>query len=82
VLTLSAAAQILCPAQVLATSDASLTALYDHIRGLGFSHEDVQSLLWEFPGLMADFRQELLPLITRMVESRRNKYTNGGLYVD
>lgn len=71
-----------CYPKVLATSDASLTALYDHIRGLGFSHEDVQSLLWEFPGLMADFRQELLPLITRMVESRRNKYTNGGLYVD
>lgn len=71
-----------CWPQVLATSDASLSALYDHVRGLGFTHEDVQALLWEFPGLMADFREELLPLITRMVESRRNKYTNGGLYVD
>jgi hypothetical protein len=31
---------------------------------------------------MADFREELMPLISRMVESRRNKYTNGGLYLD
>jgi hypothetical protein len=67
---------------VLATSENTLQSLYDSIISLGFTREDIQSLLWEFPGLAADFREELMPLIARMVESRRNKYTNGGLYVD
>jgi hypothetical protein len=68
--------------QVLATSADTLQGLADKLTGLGFSTEELQQLLWECPGLLADFREELLPLITRMVESRRNKYTNGGLYVD
>lgn len=69
--------------QVLATSSDTLQSLYDHLTtSLGFSQSDVQQLLWECPGLMADFREEQLPLITRMVESRRNKYTNGASYAD
>lgn len=67
---------------MLATDDKTLQAIYDKIISLGFSREDVQRMLWEFPGLMADFREELMPVITRMVESRRNKYTNGGTYID
>lgn len=69
--------------QVLATSTEALQALYDHLTAsLGFSEADVQQLLWECPGLMADYREEMLPLVTRMVQSRRDKYTIGGTYVD
>jgi hypothetical protein len=68
--------------QVLATDETALQAMYDKIISLGFTREDVQRMLWEFPGLMADFREELMPVIIRMVESRRNKYTNGGTYID
>jgi len=71
-----------CTPQVLATPTTCLQSLHDSILSLGFSSSDLQQLLWEFPGLMADFREELLPLITRTMESRRNKYTNGGLYID
>jgi hypothetical protein len=46
------------------------------------SQSQVQDLLWEFPGMLAEFRQEQLPLIKRMVESRRDKYSQGGYYSD
>jgi hypothetical protein len=42
----------------------------------------MQEMLWEFPGLLADFQAEQLPLIRRMVESRRDKYSQGGYYSD
>ncbi|WIA34874.1 hypothetical protein OEZ86_013167 [Tetradesmus obliquus] len=41
-----------------------------------------EEMLWEFPGLLADFRAEQLPLIKRMVQSRRDKYSQGGFYSD
>jgi hypothetical protein len=68
--------------QVLATSAEQLQQLCDALLGLGFSAADVQQLLWECPGLMADFREEQLPLIRRMVAARAGKYTDGGLYSD
>jgi hypothetical protein len=68
--------------QVLATSTEQLQQLVDTLLGLGMTHEQAQEMVWEFPGLLADFRQEQLPLIKRMVESRRDKYSQGGFYCD
>lgn len=68
--------------QVLSTPTDTLQQLVDKLLGLGMDHSSVQQFLWEFPGMMADYREEQLPLVVRMVDSRRNKYTNGGTYID
>lgn len=68
--------------QVLSTPTDVLQSLVDKLISLGMDNSSVQQMLWEFPGLMAGFREEQLPLIVRMVESRKNKYTNGGTYID
>eukprot|EP00882_Tetradesmus_deserticola_P027868 GHRQ01031005.1.p1 GENE.GHRQ01031005.1~~GHRQ01031005.1.p1 ORF type:complete len:167 (+),score=65.34 GHRQ01031005.1:111-611(+) len=71
-----------CYPEVLATSTEQLQQLVDSLTGLGMAQQQVHEMLWEFPGLLADFRQEQLPLIKRMVESRRDKYSQGGFYSD
>lgn len=71
-----------CYPEVLATRTEQLQQLVDSLLGLGMSQEQVQEMLWEFPGLLADFRAEQLPLIKRMVQSRRDKYSQGGFYSD
>lgn len=67
---------------MLATQTEQLQRLVDTLSELGVQQEQVQALVWEFPGLLADFREEQLPLIKRMVESRRDKYSQGGFYSD
>lgn len=70
-------------AQVLATSAGDLQGVLDELTDLGFDRSAAQHLLWECPGLLAGaFRAEQMPLVRRMVESRRAKYTNGGTYAD
>ncbi|KAF6260858.1 hypothetical protein COO60DRAFT_1625570 [Scenedesmus sp. NREL 46B-D3] len=71
-----------CYPEVLATSTEQLQQLVDTLTGLNMTEQQVQEMIWEFPGLLADFRQEQLPLIKRMVESRRDKYSQGGFYSD
>lgn len=69
--------------QVLATSADELQAVLDELNRLGFDRSAVQHLLWECPGLLAgEFRAEQMPLVRRMIESRRAKYSQGGTYAD
>jgi hypothetical protein len=71
-----------CYPEVLSTSTSILQQLVDNLKQLGLEDVQVQQLVWEFPGLLASFREEQMPLITRMIESRRQKYTLGGTYID
>lgn len=71
-----------CYPAVLARSKVDLQALAEQLAGLGLEPALVQQLLWECPGLLADFRDEQMPLLARMVERRRDKYTKGASYAD
>ncbi|KAF8054898.1 ycf45 [Scenedesmus sp. PABB004] len=67
---------------VLAAPVDALQGTVDRLVAAGMEREQVVELLWESPGLLARFREEQLPQLVRMVESRRDKYSRGGNFVD
>ncbi len=71
-----------CYPAALAVTTEQLDALAARLAGTGLEPDDVARLLYECPGIIADFREEQLPALEAMAARRAGKYVRGASYAD